>query len=139
MSRRAERHENRSMVGWLVEHCLYASPGDPRRAGSHCGLASCKTPWCSCAVHPESKQNMHASRASGSAHGSFQRKDWNRYEQALNCCVNNYLCRCTPSLRKAQSVLSSWAFTYMVTAGHLFLVFPFSPCVGSFCLICVQI
>ena len=79
----------------------------------HCRLALCKTSRCSCGVHLETKQNLHAPNASPNTCGSFQGNDGqNGHEQALSCCVNDYQWRHVPSLRKAQSFLPPWAFTY---------------------------
>lgn len=55
-----------------------------------------------------------------------ENNDQNGHKKTLSCCVNNYLCRHSPSLRKKQSFLPPWAFTY----GYwwtLVLVFCFLP------------
>lgn len=49
------------------------------------------------------------------------------HEKALSCCVNNYLRKHAPSLRKKQSFLLLWAFTYS-HVGHCFWFSVFSLC-----------
>lgn len=53
--------------------------------------------------------------------------DWNGHEQALSCCVYNYLCRHVPSLKKKHRDFFLHGHLHMVTGGHLFLLFHFFP------------
>lgn len=63
--------------------------------------------------------------------------DHSGHEKALSCCVNNYLCRHAPSLRKKPELSSSVGIYIRLLMDAIF-GFLFSPYVGSSCIICVQ-
>lgn len=65
-------------------------------------------------------QPIHVCRDSGNG-------EHRGHEKALSCCVNNYLGRHAPSLRKKQSFLLLWAFAHS-HVGHYFSFSVFSLC-----------
>lgn len=71
-------------------------------------------------VNLKYKENPEANKMSAG------NNDQSGHKKALSCCVNNYLYRHAPSLRKRQSILPPWPFTH----GYwrtLFLDFCFLP------------